>query len=102
MLLLIPKIKPDTAKNNFVFQASCVWNEVIPKVMNKCYPNSQGIMVPGSNENSDLSTSISVIKIKLRDALINTQKICPPCILPRGPKCGDWIPENFFQAHYPV
>ena len=34
-------------------------------------------MVPGSTEGSDLSTSIAVLKKKLRGVLLNTQKIDP-------------------------
>ena len=34
--LLIPNVKLDLAKNNFVFQASCIWNEILHLVLNKC------------------------------------------------------------------
>ena len=30
MLLLVPLIRLDLAKNNFIFQASCIWNGVLP------------------------------------------------------------------------
>ena len=61
MLLLVPLIRQDLAKNNFIFQASCIWNGLIQKLMNRSSTNSLIIIVPGSNSNSDLSTSISLI-----------------------------------------
>ena len=38
--------------------------------MNECRPNSNGIMIPGS----DLTAPISAIKKKLRDIILLTQK----------------------------
>ena len=102
MLLLVEKTKLDIEKKNFVFQASCIWNKLIPKLMNTCYPNSEGIIVPGSSKNSDLTTSISVIKNKLRDVLLFTQKLCPITDNKGNSKSNDWFPENFFETHYPV
>ena len=58
MLLLVPLIRLDLAKNNFIFQASCIWNGLIQKLMNRSSTNSLGIIVPGSSSNSDLSTSL--------------------------------------------
>ena len=58
MLLLVPLIRLDLAKNDFIFQASCVWNGLIQKLMNRSSTNSLGINTPGSSSNSDLSTSI--------------------------------------------
>ena len=72
ILLLIPRVKLNLTKDNFLFQASCIWNELVP---NTCIPNPLEIMVPGSTEGSDLSTSIAVLKKKLRGVLLNTQKI---------------------------
>ena len=60
MLLLVPLIRLDLAKNNF--QASCIWNGLIQNLMNRSSTNSLGIIVPGSSSNSDLSTYISLIK----------------------------------------
>ena len=75
--LIIPQINLDLAKNNFVFQASCIWNELIPKILNKCFPNKTGIMLPGSVKDSDLSIPIALAKKKLRDVLLYTQKADP-------------------------
>ena len=101
--LIIPKVTLDMAKNNFVFQASCTWNELIPKLINKCYPNSKGVVVPGSSKNSDLSMSISVMKKKLKGVLLTTQKLCQLNNLHGKTKIHDeWMPENFFTTHYPA
>ena len=63
MLLLVPLIRLDLAKNNFIFQASCIWNGLIQKLMNRSSTNSLEIIIPGSSSNSDLSTSIFLIKM---------------------------------------
>ena len=102
MLLTVNKVKLDIERSNFLFQASCTWNELIPKLMNKCDLNSDGIIVPGSSKNSDLTTSISVIKNKLRDVLLYTQKLCPVTNTKGIAISKDWFPENFFETHYPV
>ena len=77
MLLLVPLIRLDLAKNNFILQASCIWNGLIQKLMNRSSTNSLGIIIPGSSSNSDLSTSISLIKNKIKNVLLFTQKIDP-------------------------
>ena len=70
--------------------------------MNTFIPNPLGIMVPGSTEGSDLSTSIAVLKNKLRGVLLNTQKIDPLSFILGWSRSNEWYPENFFKAHYPV
>ena len=100
MLLVVPKVRLEIAKQNFVFQACCIWNELIPKLMNKCSPNLLGIMVPGSSQNSDLSTSISTIKKKLRGVLLDIQKIDSLMNPHERSISDDWESENFFNAHY--
>ena len=35
MMLIIPKVKLDLEKNNFIFQASCIWNNMNKNVMNQ-------------------------------------------------------------------
>ena len=54
--LLLPRVTLDLIKDNFFFQASCIWNKWIPKLMNTCIPNPLEIMVPGSTDGSNLST----------------------------------------------
>ena len=78
MHFILPKAKIETVKYNFVFQALSIWNALIDKLLNKCLPNSDGIMVPGSVNGSDLSASIiAIIKNKLKDVLLYTQRIDP-------------------------
>ena len=45
MLLLVPLVRLDLAKNNIIFQASCIWNGLIKKLMNRSFTNSLGIIV---------------------------------------------------------
>ena len=71
-------------------------------VLNKCSLNDHGIIVPGSSINSDLSISIGVAKHKLREILLNVQKIDPLRDILGWSETQDWYPENFFEAHYPV
>ena len=96
MFLILPKVKIEIAKCNFAFKAPLIWNALIEKLFNKCLPNSKGIMVPGSTRGSDLSTSISLIKSKLKNILLDTQKIDTPLLL-GWKKCAIWYPENFFM-----
>ena len=42
--------------------------------MNKCKPNSKGVVIPGSADFSDLISPISVIKKKLKSFLLDVQK----------------------------
>ena len=70
--------------------------------MNRSSTNSLGIIVPGSSSNSDLSTSISLIKNKIKNVLLSTQKLDPLETLIGQPRFMEWYPDNFFQAHYPA
>ena len=96
ILLLLPKIRIELEKSNFVFQASSIWNALIEKLMNKCKLNKDGIIVPGSTECSDLSAPISTIKKKLSDFLLKVQKLDTSKQL--GWKENvEWHDENFFK-----
>ena len=96
MLLKIPIVNLDLAKNSFIFQAPCIWNNLNKKVLNQCLlVNKDGVLIPGSTFGSDLTTPIAVIKRKLRDVLLDTQASDPL-------NSDDWCPENFYQVHYPV
>ena len=64
--------------------------------MNKCKPNKDVIIVPGSAECSDLSAPISTIKKKLSDLLLKVQKLDTSKQL--GWKENvEWHDENFFK-----
>ena len=96
MMLIIPKVKLDLEKNNFIFQASCIWNNMNKNVMNQLLlTNKDGVLIPGSTFGSDITTPITVIKRKLRDVLLDTQNS-------NSLNSEDWYPENFYQPHYPV
>ena len=64
--------------------------------MNECRPNSNGIMIPGSANCSDLSAPISVIKKKLRYVLLLTQKLDSAHQL-GWRKSDEWHIGNFFK-----
>ena len=72
--LLLPRVSLDTSKQNFVFSSSRIWNRFINKVLNKCTPQPNGLVIPGSDVNSDLAASISVAKSKLKSILLTSQK----------------------------
>ena len=91
LLMCLPKINRDVSKHNFVFNGSLIWNSVIGLLLNKCSPNEDGIMVPGSSECSDMSASISIIKKKLKGMLFETQK------LETMGRVNEWLPDNTFK-----
>ena len=55
-----------------------------------------------TSSNSDLSTSISLIKNKIKNVLLSTQKLDPLETLIGQSRSMEWYPDNFFQAHYPA
>ena len=76
-LVLLPKINLEIARCNFLFRASWLWNSLSVKLLTKCTPNDSGIMVPGSTPFSDMTTPISIVKRKLKNILLETQKQNP-------------------------
>ena len=57
MRLKVPLAKLNKAKHNFVSKSTEVWNEISPKVFEKCIPTESGLLIPGSAKNSDLAAS---------------------------------------------
>ena len=96
LLLVIPKVSNGLAKCNYVFKASSIWNSLIHKLLNQCIPNSSGIMIPGSAYGSDLTTSISVMKHKLKDVLLGVQKH-DSRVRQGWKKSDEWLSENFYS-----
>ena len=94
-MLEIPIVSLNLAKNNFIFQSSCIWNDIIGKVLNPCSLNKDGVVFPGSNFGSDITIPMALLKTKLRNLLLDTQKL-------DSLNSTDWYPENFYEAHYPV
>ena len=74
-LMMLPKINLDISKINFVFNATLMWNKLIGSLLNVCFPNQVGIMVPGSSKGSDMSAPISSIKMKLKHILFGIQRL---------------------------
>ena len=89
-LMILPKVKLKVSQQNFVSNASSIWNNLIGKILEKCLPNEKGVMVPGSALNSDLSAHISFVKEKVKAELLKTQ------ILTIN-DCQEWQPYNKFQ-----
>ena len=75
LTLLLPKVNLQASKNNFIFKATTLWNKFYANVFNRCPPQNNGIIIPGSSINSDMAASIAVIKKKLKSHLFMQQKI---------------------------
>ena len=91
LLMCLPKINRDVSKHNFVFNGSLIWNSVIGTLLNKCSPNVNGIMVPGSSDCSDMSAPISTVKKKLKEKLFRIQKLETPG------RAKEWLSDNNFK-----
>ena len=83
-----PKFSLEISRQNFVYNASLIWNGIISQVLNKCDPYPNNIMVPGSSENSDLSASISFIKNRVKKHLFVSQSLQTPG------RINEWMPNN--------
>ena len=89
LLICLPKIHLSTSKENFLFKASHLWNNLINIVLNKCKPMKNGLLVPGSMVDSDMGASIAVVKFKVKMFLLKEQEH------------GDqtyWTPRNFYGS----
>ena len=73
--LEVPRVKLNITKQNFVFKATQIWNDMSPEIFEKCSPNENGLIVPGSTKDSDLSASTAYIKNRLKSHLLSTQKL---------------------------
>ena len=78
--LMVPLVRLDVTQQNFVFKASKIWNDHKDNVFNKSIPSETGIVIPGSNMNSDLASAIGYIKQKLKDRLLSIQKLGDPTV----------------------
>ena len=90
-LLHIPKSSLEISRHNFVHSGSSIWNAVIGHVLEKCQPDSNNTIIPGSATNSDLSASIAVVKNKMKKHLLDTQKLEEPH------RPNEWLPFNFLS-----
>ena len=73
--LEVPLVKLDVSQQNFSFKCTQIWNEFLPKVLERCEPSKNGLIIPGSATNSDLAASSSFIKRKIRNTLLSHQKL---------------------------
>ena len=78
LLLMLPKVKLEVTKQNFVFRASKIWNDLKDKIFSKSKPTKTGLIIPGNSENSDLSSSLAFIKTQLKNVLLSSQKLGDP------------------------
>ena len=74
LMLLMPKVKLEKSRVNFLSSTSRVWNSIVDNIFLKCDPMNNGLMVPGSKENSDLAASMAFVKSKLKLILHGKQK----------------------------
>ena len=85
----LPPMHLNVSQYNFVYQCSLLWNKYIGKVLEKSILKSNGILILGSTENSDLCTPIPFIKNKLKSILLEYQKTGDPIL---------WEPSNFSKT----
>ena len=88
LLLRLPKVHLTISKENFVFKAASLWNNLIGKVLNTCWPSTNGVVVPGSSRDSDISASTKIGKTKLKDFLLKYQS---------SGERSQWLHSNFFN-----
>ena len=62
-----------TSIQNFVYKATILWNDITPRVLLHDSPETDGRIIPGSDKNTDLSTSISFVKSRVKELLITIQ-----------------------------
>ena len=74
MKLIPPLVTSHKSMVNFVFKSSTLWNRLLPNILSKCKPEASGLIIPGSALNSDLSAPISFVKLKLKSALLASQR----------------------------
>ena len=65
-----------------MFNACTIWNNLIDDMLEKSLPIEEGkfkgTIIQGSSKNSDLCASVSFIKNKLKDHLLNEQSSGDP------------------------
>ena len=85
-LLIPPSTSSHISKNNFVSKASYKCNKLAKHIFaTEEIDMDRGIIIPGSSANSDLTSTICYIKNKLRQHLIQIQKLGDP---------EEWSPMN--------
>ena len=78
-LIIPPKSSLDIVRNNFVSKASNNWNKCVKHVFAaENLDQAHGIIIPGSAPNSDLTSTVSYIKNRIRKYLLGNQKLGNP------------------------
>ena len=80
LILEVPLVRLDVTKQNFAFKSTLVWNDLSVKILEKCDALDNGLIIPGSAENSDLAASTSFVKSRLRNLLLSQQKLGDPLL----------------------
>ena len=80
LLLMVPLVKLELTKQNFVFKSTTVWNDLIANIFEKCIPTDRGLVIPGSSTVSDLAASMGAIKSRVRANLLINQKLGDPIL----------------------
>ena len=62
-----------SSRINYIHNATVLWNSLIPRVLLPNIPMQNGMIVPGSCINTDLSTSISFVKRRVKSLLMAIQ-----------------------------
>ena len=73
LLLSTPLMKLETSQQNFLYQATKIWNDLKDKILNKSTPSETGLIISGNTENSDLACSIGFVKNRLKQCLLAEQ-----------------------------
>ena len=73
LLLMLPAVRLEVSKHNFTYQASLLWNNMKDRILKRSSPEPNGIIIPGSETNSDLSANIVYVKKTLKSYLLTTQ-----------------------------
>ena len=87
-VIIISQANTELTKHNFVHKASIIWNSLIDKVLDRCNPGVNNIVIPGSSKFSDLSSPVSVVKNRVKAILQETQNQKVP-----GREI-EWLPQN--------
>ena len=68
-------MKYEALKTSFVYQSSYIWNKAIECVLSPVPLSDRNILIPGSTDNSDLNTSVTIFKSRVRKLLFDMQQM---------------------------
>ena len=92
-LRVLPNRKLKTSRDNFIYKSTILWNSIITRVLLSSTPMDDGMIVPGSCINTNLSAPISFAKNRVKALLIAIQ----------SSGCSTtWENDNFDPEHNKV